>query len=417
MVNGVDADDAARLLVRGEHLSREQETFLKEYIAEVQECAEIDDHEVAEELDPEVREQGVLDWGWVQGILSVLQQRSPGASGAGIALFADDIYQYLHKPGMRRAVTDRVRAAFRPGVETVVVAYSLGTVVAYDLLKQSVAEHEPKVPMFVTLGSPLAVNVVKKALRPIEYPTCVADWFNAVDDRDLVALLPLDADNFEVEPAIKNKTDIDNPTPEPAWYRRLPRRSRGRAPHLRCRDGWLSLPGWRPMDAGRASADVGFALPDRMPSVPSLFVLSQYLLPKRAITAVGGRGRALARRRRDDHADHPLVRRRYGVDMGEAADPDIASYASFNAFFTRALQPGVRPLAACDLVCPVDGAISQFGAHRRRPDFPGQGPLLLDHRAGRRRRRAGGAVRARHFATLYLSPKDYHRIHMPCAGG
>ena len=179
----------------------------------MQECAEIDDHEVAEELDPEVREQGVLDWGWVQGILSVLQQRSPGASGAGIALFADDIYQYLHKPGMRRAVTDRVRAAFRPGVETVVVAYSLGTVVAYDLLKQSVAEHEPKVPMFVTLGSPLAVNVVKKALRPIEYPTCVADWFNAVDDRDLVALLPLDADNFEVEPAIKNKTDIDNPTP------------------------------------------------------------------------------------------------------------------------------------------------------------------------------------------------------------
>src|SRR5688572_26975139 len=52
---------------------------------------------------------------------------------------------------------------------------------------------------------------------------------------------------------------------------------------------------------------------------------------------------------------------KYGVNMAEAADPDITSYATFNDFFTRALRPGARRLAEADLICPVDGAISQFG--------------------------------------------------------
>jgi len=138
-------------------------------------------------------------------------------------------------------------------------------------------------------------------------------------------------------------------------------------------------------------------------------------MPKQALTALAGRvasaqGGALTTR---------LIRwfvSRYDVNMSEAADPDIASYPSFNAFFTRALKPGARPLASADLVCPVDGAISQFGAIERDQIFQAKGhhystTALVGGDAELAARFENG-----HFATLYLSPKDYHRIHMPCDG-
>ena len=144
-------------------------------------------------------------------------------------------------------------------------------------------------------------------------------------------------------------------------------------------------------------------------------VLPQYLLPKRRLTERAG---AIASARAGRYTT-ALIRwfvRHYGVDMSEAANPDVASYPTFNAFFTRALRPGVRPLANADLVCPVDGSISQFGAM--------DGNLILQAKGHhvQTTELVGGdealATQFDHgsFATLYLSPKDYHRIHMPCDG-
>jgi len=108
--------------------------------------------------------------------------------------------------------------------------------------------------------------------------------------------------------------------------------------------------------------------------------------------------------------------KRYQVNMAEAANPDIASYATFNDFFTRALKEGARPLAQADLLCPVDGAISQFGRIERDQIFQAKG-----HSYSTTALVGGDATLAAqfqdgHFATLYLSPRDYHRIHMPCEG-
>jgi len=102
--------------------------------------------------------------------------------------------------------------------------------------------------------------------------------------------------------------------------------------------------------------------------------------------------------------------------MSEAANPDLASYATFNDFFTRALKDGARPLARADLICPVDGAISQFGAMQQDQIFQAKGhhyssTALVGGDAALAARFDNGS-----FATLYLSPKDYHRIHMPCDG-
>jgi phosphatidylserine decarboxylase len=150
-------------------------------------------------------------------------------------------------------------------------------------------------------------------------------------------------------------------------------------------------------------------LPDR------LSVLPQYLFPKQALTSFAG---WVASKERGAVTTW-IIRRfvaKYGVDMGEALDSDIASYPSFNEFFTRALKPGARPIAEADLVSPVDGAISQFG--------PIEGEQILQAKGHRYTITAlvGGdealAAQFAHgsFATLYLSPKDYHRIHMPCDG-
>ncbi|MGE0796715.1 MAG: archaetidylserine decarboxylase [Lautropia sp.] len=146
-----------------------------------------------------------------------------------------------------------------------------------------------------------------------------------------------------------------------------------------------------------------------------LFVLSQYLLPKQALTVLIGRLAGL----RGGAMTTAAIRRfvaRYGVDMSEAAEPDVAAYPTFNEFFTRPLRRGARPLAAADLICPVDGAISQFGAIDGDRIFQAKGhhyttTALVGGDAALAARFAGGS-----FATLYLSPKDYHRIHMPCAG-
>ena len=146
-----------------------------------------------------------------------------------------------------------------------------------------------------------------------------------------------------------------------------------------------------------------------------LKVLLQYLLPQQALTSFAG----FVASRQAGSATTGLIRwfvGKYGVDMTEAADPDIASYASFNAFFTRALRPDARPLARADLICPVDGAISQFGPIERDQIFQAKG-----HRYSTTALVGGDPALAAQFqdgsfATLYLSPKDYHRIHMPCAG-
>lgn len=144
-----------------------------------------------------------------------------------------------------------------------------------------------------------------------------------------------------------------------------------------------------------------------------LFLLLQYLLPQHLVSRLGAR---LAQVR------HPLLKnalirgfiRRFDVDMSEAAQPNASHYPHFNAFFTRALRPGVRPVdARADAVTsPADGAVSQIGTIEGGRIFQAKGhafstaELLAD--SADAALFDGGA-----FATIYLSPRDYHRVHMP----
>jgi len=143
-----------------------------------------------------------------------------------------------------------------------------------------------------------------------------------------------------------------------------------------------------------------------------LAVLPQYLLPKRLLTVLAGKC-ATSQARWWTRLAIPWFIARYGVNMAEAVRP-AAAYASFNDFFTRALRDGARPLAPVDFVSPVDGVVIACGRIEA-----GQLLQAKGHRYSTRALVGGDARQAAQFddgefATLYLSPKDYHRIHMPC---
>lgn len=149
----------------------------------------------------------------------------------------------------------------------------------------------------------------------------------------------------------------------------------------------------------------------------SLFILAQKLAPQHLLSRAAG---LVANSR------WPLLKnafigwfiRRYQVDMSEAAEPDPRTYATFNDFFTRALKLGVRPVDSDPgaLLCPADGAISQIGGIHNGAILQAKGQdyslsqLLAEPAADLH------AFDQGQFVTVYLSPRDYHRVHMPLAG-
>ncbi|MCY1485126.1 Phosphatidylserine decarboxylase proenzyme [compost metagenome] len=154
-----------------------------------------------------------------------------------------------------------------------------------------------------------------------------------------------------------------------------------------------------------------------MPFKDRLFILSQYLLPHHLLSRLIG---CAAECRAPWFKDRliPWFARRYQVDMSEARVEELSAYEHFNAFFTRELKDGARPLDSDpdSILSPADGAISQLGPieHGRIFQAKGHSYSLMELLGGDAERAApfmGGD-----FATVYLSPKDYHRVHMPLAG-
>lgn len=147
----------------------------------------------------------------------------------------------------------------------------------------------------------------------------------------------------------------------------------------------------------------------------ALSVFPQYLLPKQALTELAGRFAKANAGRLTTFAIRRFIEH-YDVDMREAVNGDIHSYRTFNDFFARALRPETRPIAQTSHVCPVDGTISQLGVICRDRIIQAKGrnysvTALVggDHNLAEK-------FHDGHFTTLYLSPRDYHRVHMPCSG-
>ncbi len=155
------------------------------------------------------------------------------------------------------------------------------------------------------------------------------------------------------------------------------------------------------------------------------FARTQRLLPHHALSRLGGRVASA----RAGWVRRPIIQtfaRVYDVDMSEAAQPDLNAYGSFNEFFTRALRPECRPLDEdpLALLSPADGTVSQVGSLSGDRLLQAKGTTYrLGALLESQRRAAGGTVvpdaqsfHGGSFATIYLAPRDYHRVHMPTAG-
>lgn len=148
----------------------------------------------------------------------------------------------------------------------------------------------------------------------------------------------------------------------------------------------------------------------------TLFIWLQHCLPQHLLSRIVG---SLARARQPRWLVSWVIRRfvaHYDVNLAEAQAAEVSDYRSFNAFFTRPLKPDARPVAEADLVCPADGVISQCGAIYGERLFQAKGRhFALDELLGGDTARAA-IFKDGAFATIYLSPRDYHRVHMPMAG-
>ncbi len=149
----------------------------------------------------------------------------------------------------------------------------------------------------------------------------------------------------------------------------------------------------------------------------TVFIIVQYIVPQHLLSRAAGylAGVKLA------WIKNPLIRgfiRQYKVDMSEAVYPDAEDYPNFNAFFTRALKEGMRPIAEDSkaLACPADGAVSQLGAIDGGRIFQAKGQSFSCRELLGGRDSDAAQFENGQFATIYLSPKDYHRVHMPCDG-
>ena len=140
--------------------------------------------------------------------------------------------------------------------------------------------------------------------------------------------------------------------------------------------------------------------------------LFQYILPKRALTSLAG---FLANIKIPVIKNY-LIRyfiRKYDVNMSEASEENLDNYLDFNAFFIRHLKPECRPVADADIVSPVDGYVSEIGNINAGTLIQAKGRYYSVHELLACENEQSSLFDAGVFATLYLSPQDYHRVHMP----
>ncbi len=194
---------------RGDGSQDEFLLFQAQLAEEVRLGAGVTDKQVADEYGNNPKERGPLNWEWVQAIINAVDKHATGISKSALEQFTRDVFLYVSRSSVRTEV-DRIVADAISEEPTIVVAHSLGTVVAYNVLGSD--RRNLKVPLLATVGSPLGIRAINKNLRPLHFPKPVTSWHNAFDKRDVVALNPLDRNNFPVTPAIENHADVRNST-------------------------------------------------------------------------------------------------------------------------------------------------------------------------------------------------------------
>ncbi|MCC7052477.1 MAG: hypothetical protein IT355_04365 [Gemmatimonadaceae bacterium] len=192
----------------GQNVKYEQ--FMQSALDELQANAEISDAEVQAQVPDGVPQQkGPQNWWWVQAIARAIDNRLEGVTSVTIETFLKDVFVYVSAPAVAKAVNAIVEKEITTE-PTIVIGHSLGSVVAYNVL----VKHAPNMALkkFITVGSPLGLRVISSKLGLLSNPAGAGGWYNAYDDRDVVALNPLDDEYFPTTPGIENSRHVRNST-------------------------------------------------------------------------------------------------------------------------------------------------------------------------------------------------------------
>ncbi len=206
LVAGLPKEKVAKVIQKGYGDDESAKAFLEEVVLELQQKVQLSPAELlaaSPDGDVSAIEKGFQNTQLVLSILRALDKHAPWASSGAIALATHDVYRYLNSDYISGPIDDGVLAAVKPGVETVIVAHSLGSIIAYKLLRDRAQDTGWKIPHFITVGSPLGIGTIKSALKKIRYPA-VGAWSNAYDPNDVVALRSLEKKWFNVTPEITN---------------------------------------------------------------------------------------------------------------------------------------------------------------------------------------------------------------------
>lgn len=211
LVEKAKAPLVADVATKGASGSDKELVFRAELAAELARNAGLSTADIERQMPPGVKDKGPLQWEWVHAILKALDRNAHFGS-AFLDGFTRDVYLYLTIPSVAKAIDNIVLAAMDGPGPCVVVGHSLGSIVSYRVLS-ALAGRVDDVRMFITVGSPLGLNAVRNHLpSPLAMPKKVHRWRNAYDDRDVVALLPLDEKTWPIEPAIENHGHVRNRT-------------------------------------------------------------------------------------------------------------------------------------------------------------------------------------------------------------
>lgn len=210
LVTQLNSPLVADVATKGAPIADKELTFRAELLAELARNAGLSTSDIDGQLPPGVKERGPLQWEWVHAVLKALD-RNAHLGDVVLDQFTRDTFVYLTYPAVAKKIDDIVLAGLQGLGPCVVVAHSLGSVVSYRVLTALAGQVD--VRAFVTVGSPLGLNVVRNHLPlPLAMPLKVGKWRNAYDKRDVVALKPLDQTTWPIQPRIENFGEVKNTT-------------------------------------------------------------------------------------------------------------------------------------------------------------------------------------------------------------
>lgn len=195
---------------KGPGQDREFEQFMQSVLGEMKNRAAISDSEVVAEMDDDsVQEKGIQNWSWVQAIARVIDRYLAGAADFTIETYLKDVFLYVTKPAVTRGINKIVEDKLT-NEPTIVIGHSLGSVLGYKVI----LENLPKLNLvkYITVGSPLGLTAISSKLGQLQNPGGANGWYNAYDERDIVALNPLDNRYFPTDPVIVNNNGVRNQT-------------------------------------------------------------------------------------------------------------------------------------------------------------------------------------------------------------